>query len=54
MAKPRILGYQKTYIPNNRADARRKQKIYQRGRDIAERGPVPSDRRIRKKNAYGL
>lgn len=39
MAKPNRLGMNKTFIPNSKADMRFKKKVYQRGREIAERDP---------------
>lgn len=37
MSKPRMYGSVGHYTPNNRMDMRRKTKIYQHGRQIAER-----------------
>lgn len=37
MSKPRMIGMKSSYIPNARADMRFNKKLYQRGRDIAER-----------------
>ena len=42
MAKPRKYGMFTTHIPNARADMRFRKKIYQRGREIAEREPIES------------
>ena len=42
MAKPRLLGMKSSYIPNSKADMRFKKKVYQRGREIAERDPGES------------
>lgn len=42
MAKPRLLGMKSSYIPNSKADMRFKRKVYQRGREIAERDPSES------------
>lgn len=39
MAKPKLFGMRNSYIPNSRADMRLKKKVYQRGREIAERDP---------------
>lgn len=35
--KPRLYGMNNAYIPNSKADMRHRKKIYQRGREIAER-----------------
>ena len=40
MSKARKLGIKSSYIPNAKADMRFKRKLYQRGREIAERDPV--------------
>lgn len=37
MAKPRKYGMFTTHIPNAKADMRFRKKVYQRGREIAER-----------------
>lgn len=37
MSKPRMYGFVGHYTPNNRMDKRNKPKIYQHGRQIAER-----------------
>lgn len=37
MAKARLFGMKTTYIPNSRADMRHRKKVYQRGREIAEK-----------------
>lgn len=37
MSKPRMYGSVGHFTPNNRMDMRRKTKIYQHGRQIAER-----------------
>ena len=42
MARPRMLGMKKTFISNAKADMRFKKKVYQRGREIAERDPGES------------
>lgn len=39
MARPKMLGMKKTFVPNSKADMRFKKKVYQRGREIAERDP---------------
>lgn len=39
MGKARLIGNQAAYIPNAKADMRRRKKMYQRGREIAERDP---------------
>lgn len=39
MAKPRKYGMFTTCIPNANADIRFRKKVYQRGREIAERDP---------------
>lgn len=39
MARPKMLGMKKTFVPNAKADMRFKKKVYQRGREIAERDP---------------
>lgn len=39
MAKPRKYGMFTTHIPNAKADMRFRKKVYQRGREIAERDP---------------
>lgn len=36
MSKPRIYGSISRYTPNNRMDARKKKKVYQHRRQIAE------------------
>lgn len=42
MARPKMLGMKKTFVPNSKADMRFKKKVYQRGREIAERDPGES------------
>jgi hypothetical protein len=42
MAKPRKNGMFATFIPNAKADMRFRKKVYQRGREIAEREPYES------------
>ena len=42
MAKPRKYGMFTTHIPNANADMRFRKKVYQRGREIAERDPSES------------
>lgn len=42
MARHRMLGMKKTFVPNSKADMRFKKKVYQRGREIAERDPGES------------
>ena len=37
MSKPRMYGSVWRYTPNNSMDARKKKKVYQHGRQIAER-----------------
>ena len=37
MSKPRVYGMPGSYTPNSRMDMRHKKKVYQRGREIAER-----------------
>ena len=39
MAKPRKYGMFTNHIPNANADMRFRKKVYQRGREIAERDP---------------
>ena len=39
MAKPRKYGMFTTHIPNAKADMRFRKKVYQCGREIAERDP---------------
>lgn len=39
MARPKMLGMKKTFVPNAKADMRFKKNVYQRGREIAERDP---------------
>lgn len=39
MSKPRLYGSPGSYTPNSRMDMRHKKKVYQRGREIAERDP---------------
>ena len=39
MSKPKPYGMNRTYIPNSKADMRFRKKVYQRGREIAERDP---------------
>lgn len=43
MGKVKIVGMNKSYIPNAKADMRFCKKVYQHGREIAERDP-PSTR----------
>lgn len=45
MGKPRKLGMNKTYIPNDKADMRFRKKIYQHGREIADRDDFHEARR---------
>lgn len=40
MSKARKLGIKSSFIPNAKADMRFRRKLYQRGREIAERDPV--------------
>lgn len=39
MSKARAYGMNRSYIPNSKMDMRHRKKIYQRGREIAERDP---------------
>lgn len=39
MSKPIKYGFQRAYTPNAKADMRFRKKVYQRGREIAERDP---------------
>ena len=39
MSKARLLGMNKPYIPNNRADMRFQKRTYQRSREHAQRDP---------------
>lgn len=47
MSKARIYGMKSSFVPNSKADMRHRKKIYQRGREIAER--EPGERRKEKK-----
>ena len=38
MAKPKLYGSQHNYLPNNRADSRRR-KLWEHNRQIAQRDP---------------
>lgn len=40
MGKTKMVGMNKSYIPNAKADMRFHKKVYQHGREIAERDPV--------------
>lgn len=42
MGKAKMVGINRTYIPNSKADMRFRKNIYQRGREIAERDPGES------------
>lgn len=37
MGKAKMVGMNKSYIPNSKSDMRFRKKIYQRGREIAQR-----------------
>ncbi len=37
MAKAKLLGMRSAYVPNAKADMRYRKKVYQRGREDAER-----------------
>lgn len=39
MGKPRMIGWNSRFVPNSKSDMRFKKKVYQRGREIAERDP---------------
>lgn len=40
MSKAKLYGVNSAYIPNAKADMRHHKKVYQRGREIAEREPM--------------
>lgn len=40
MGKARLYGMTSAYTPNSKADMRHRKKVYQRGREIAERDPT--------------
>lgn len=49
MSKPGLLGMRTSYIPNSKADMRFRKKVYQRGRETAERAQCAAqDRRERR------
>ena len=50
MSKPRKYGSFRSFLPNNRADQRRR-KLWEHNRQIAERDPL---KRLREKEAKGL
>ena len=58
MSKARKLGIKSGYIPNAKADMRFRRKLYQRGREIAQRDPEETraarrERRELEKMKYG-
>lgn len=46
MSKPRKYGSQRSFLPNNRADSRRR-KLWEHNRQIAERDPGESRAALR-------
>lgn len=52
MSKAKLYGSQRAYVPNAKADMRYRKRVYQRGREIAERVEQKSrERREDKSNA---
>ena len=55
MAKAKMYGMNKTFIPNHKADMRFRKKIYQRGKEFADRAEErTADREMKNKvKQYG-
>lgn len=59
MSKPKMYGKKTGYVPNAKADMRHHKKVYQRGREIAERDPIESRaarremKQLEKEKGYG-
>jgi hypothetical protein len=54
MGKAKLLGRNKSYIPNAKADLRFHKKICKRGREIAERDPYEIHERREQKRMEAL